>query len=61
MPKLSRALIVSEYHKLTKDPKIKGKFGKYMNDKYSLRNLDLAAEADDNMSLLRILKDHAQD
>jgi|TARA_R100000081_G_scaffold25836_2_gene11480 hypothetical protein len=61
MPKLSRALIVSEYHKQSKDPKTKGNFGKYMNDKYSLRNLDLAAETDDNMSLLRILKDHAQD
>jgi|TARA_R100001460_G_scaffold12691_12_gene29001 hypothetical protein len=60
MPKLSRELIVSEYQNINKNPDIKGRFGAYMNDKYSLRNLDLAAEADDNMSLLRILKDHVQ-
>lgn len=60
MPKLSRALIVSEYQDINKRPEVKGRFGAYMNDKYALRNLDLAAEADDNMSLLRILKDHVQ-
>ena len=54
MPKLSRELISSEYRKYKEpDP-----FGLYMNTKYVLKDLKLAEELDNNVALLRLLKDH---
>ena len=54
MPRLSRELISSEY----KNYKGPDPFGLYMNTKYLLKDLKLAQELDNNVALLRLLKDH---
>ena len=56
MPKLSPELIEHEY----KDHQIRGRFGYYMNQKFMLKDPDLATELDDNMAKLRLLRDHVK-
>tara|TARA_R110002020_G_scaffold17044_15_gene60314 strand:- start:768 stop:953 length:186 start_codon:yes stop_codon:yes gene_type:complete len=58
MPRLSKALVVHEYNKRKDRPE--GSFGPYMVKKYFLTDVVLAQEADDNMAMLRLLKDHVQ-
>tara|TARA_R110002012_G_C11594556_1_gene606601 strand:+ start:1225 stop:1407 length:183 start_codon:yes stop_codon:yes gene_type:complete len=55
MPRLSKELIVSDYN--SRDMNLS--FGYTMNERYSLNDMDLAEEKDDNMALLRLLRDHA--
>jgi hypothetical protein len=54
MPRLSKQLIISDYN--SRDMKLS--FGYSMNERYSLNDMDLAKEKDDNMALLRLLRDH---
>ena len=54
MPRLSVELIRHEYKK----HQITGRFGYYMNNKYMLKDIDLASELDDNMAMLKLLRDH---
>ena len=54
MPRLSKELIVSDYN--SRDMNLS--FGYTMNERYSLNNMNLAKEKDDNMALLRLLRDH---
>jgi len=58
MPKLSQELIRSHYNSWKKGESIKSSFGYTMNELYKLNDMDLAKERDDNMALLRLLKDH---
>tara|TARA_R110000751_G_scaffold252161_1_gene351910 strand:+ start:1765 stop:1950 length:186 start_codon:yes stop_codon:yes gene_type:complete len=60
MPRLSIELIKSEYRGF-KNQNVHKHFGPYMNEKFFLRDLDLQAELDSNIALLRILKDHVQE
>ncbi len=36
-------------------------FGKYMNEKYAFKNDNLSNEADHNVALLSIMRDHVQE
>tara|TARA_R100000935_G_scaffold11163_2_gene22342 strand:+ start:12564 stop:12782 length:219 start_codon:yes stop_codon:yes gene_type:complete len=36
-------------------------FGRYMVDKYSLKNTELLEEQDSNMALLRVIRDHGEE
>ena len=54
MPRLSKELIVSDYN--SRDMNLS--FGYTMNERYSLNDMNLAKEKDDNMALLRLLRDH---
>ena len=58
MPKLSQELIRSHYNSWKNKDSIKPSFGYTMNEMYKLNDIDLASEKDDNMALLRLLKDH---
>lgn len=58
MPKLSQELIRSHYRSWKKGDSIKSTFGYTMNEMYMLNDMNLAKEKDDNMALLRLLKDH---
>jgi len=58
MPKLSQELIRSHYRSWKKGQSIKSTFGYTMNEMYALNDMNLAKEKDDNMALLRLLKDH---
>jgi len=58
MPKLSQSLIQSHYRSWKKKESISSTFGYTMNEMYKLNDIDLANEKDDNMALLRLLKDH---
>jgi len=58
MPRLSKSLVVHEYNRRKDRPE--GTFGPYMVNKYFLTDAALAEEADDNMAMLRLLKDHVQ-
>ena len=58
MPKLSQELIRSHYKSWKKGQSIKSTFGYTMNEMYTLNDMNLAKEKDDNMALLRLLKDH---
>ena len=60
MPKLSMSLIKSEYRGF-KAQTVHKHFGPYMNSKFSLADLKLQAEQDNNLALLRLLKDHVQE
>ncbi len=60
MPKLSITLVKSEYRSFKGQEEHKH-FGPYMNSKYSLTDLKLQAEQDNNLALLRLLKDHVQE
>ncbi len=57
MPLLSIALIKSEYRKFKTKNEHKH-FGPYMNESFSLGDIKLQAELDNNIALLRLLKDH---
>ena len=60
MPKLSITLIKSEYKgfKIQEEHK---HFGPYMNTKFFLADHKLQGEQDNNLALLRLLKDHVQE
>jgi len=58
MPKLSMELIRSHYNQWKKKESINSTFGYTMNEMYKLNDIELAKEKDDNMALLRLLKDH---
>ena len=60
MPKLSITLIKEEYRTF-KEEEVHKPFGPYMNDKFSLADYKLHAELDNNIALLRLLKDHVQE
>lgn len=58
MSKLSQELIRSHYNSWKKKQSNKKSFGYTMNEMYKLNDIDLASEQDDNIALLRLLKDH---
>jgi len=60
MPKINLEIIKDEYNLYRKGGKPTG-FGEYMNTKYSLADIDLVKEIDNNMAMLRILKDYVMD
>jgi hypothetical protein len=60
MPKFSIQLVRKERELYKKQSKIKH-FGPYMVDKYNINNIALLAELDDNIAMLRIIKDHVQE
>ncbi len=59
MAYLSIELIKNEYRKW--QPKSKPGFGAYMNTVYNLNDIDLLKEIDNNMAMLRLLKDHVHE
>ena len=60
MPNINIDIIKDEYNLYRKGGKPTG-FGEYMNTKYSLGDIDLVKEMDNNMAMLRILKDYVMD
>ena len=60
MPRIIMQVIKDEYHLYKKTGKQSG-FGEYMNTKYSLGNVELVKELDNNMAMLRILKDYVME
>ena len=60
MPRMLMNVIKDEYHFYIKSGKSTG-FGEYMNTKYSLADIDLLKEIDNNMAMLRILKDYVME
>ena len=60
MPNINIDIIKDEYNLYRKRGKPTG-FGEYMNTKYSLGDIDLVKEMDNNMAMLRILKDYVMD
>ena len=60
MPKLSIELVKSEYRKF-RTQSAHEHFGPYMNEKFSMGDVKLQAELDNNVALLRLLKDHVQE
>jgi len=60
MPRIIMQVIKDEYHLYKKTGKPTG-FGEYMNAKYSLGNVELIKELDNNMAMLRILKDYVME
>ena len=60
MPNIIISMIKDEYNLYRKGGKPTG-FGEYMNTKYSLGDIDLVKEMDNNMAMLRILKDYVMD
>jgi len=60
MPNINLEIIKDEYNLYRKGGKPTG-FGEYMNTKYSLTDIDLVKEIDNNMAMLRILKDYVMD
>tara|TARA_R100000742_G_C4275998_1_gene96791 strand:+ start:1484 stop:1672 length:189 start_codon:yes stop_codon:yes gene_type:complete len=59
MPRLSIELIKTEFRNFKGETKIEH-FGPYMNEKFFLGDHKLQAELDNNMAMLRLLKDHVQ-
>jgi hypothetical protein len=57
MPRMLMQVIKDEYHLYKRTGKSSG-FGEYINTKYSLGNVELLKELDNNMAMLRILKDY---
>jgi hypothetical protein len=60
MPNINIDIIKDEYNLYRKGGKPTG-FGEYMNTKYNLGDIDLVKEMDNNMAMLRILKDYVMD
>ena len=60
MPKINLEIIKDEYNLYRKGGKPTG-FGEYMNTKYNLVDVELVKELDNNMAMLRILKDYVMD
>ena len=60
MPKINLEIIKDEYNLYRKGGQPTG-FGEYMNTKYSLADIDLVKEMDNNMAMLRILKDYVME
>ena len=60
MPKLSITLVKKEYKSFKEQGEHKH-FGPYMNTKFFLKDLKLQSEQDNNLALLRLLKDHVQE
>jgi len=60
MPRMLMQVIKDEYQLYMKSGKSTG-FGEYMNTKYSLGDFDLVKEIDNNMAMLRILKDYVME
>jgi len=58
MPRLSKSLVIHEYNRRKDRPAVT--FGPYMVNKYFLTDVALAETTDDNMAMLRLLKDHVQ-
>jgi len=53
-------LILKQSIEATPNGKIPS-FGKYMNEKYAFKNDTLSNEADHNVALLSIMRDHVQE
>ena len=60
MPKINIDIIKDEYNLYRKGGKPTG-FGEYMNTKYNLNDVTLIKEHDNNMAMLRILKDYVME
>jgi|TARA_R110000787_G_scaffold1800_1_gene7654 hypothetical protein len=60
MPRIIMQVIKDEYQLYKKTGKESG-FGEYMNTKYNLNNVELLKELDNNMAMLRILKDYVME
>jgi hypothetical protein len=60
MPKINIETIKEEYNLYRKSGKETG-FGEYMNTKYNLVDVELVKELDNNMAMLRILKDYVME
>lgn len=60
MPNINIEIIKDEYNLYRKGGKSTG-FGEYMNTKYNLADIDLLKEIDNNMAMLRILKDYVME
>ncbi len=60
MPNINIEIIKEEYNLYKKSGKETG-FGEYMNTKYNLVDVELVKELDNNMAMLRILKDYVME